>query len=51
MDGWAIEMVRELRPDVVIMDIGMPNLNGIEATRQNDYRKSPLESYGTFYTF
>jgi two-component system, NarL family, response regulator NreC len=30
----AIEMVDELRPDVVVMDIGMPELNGIEATRR-----------------
>ncbi len=30
----AVELVRELTPDVVIMDIAMPILNGIEATRQ-----------------
>lgn len=30
----AVELVHELNPDVVIMDIGMPNLNGIEAARQ-----------------
>jgi two-component system response regulator NreC len=30
----AVDMVRQLQPDVVVMDIGMPNLNGIEAARQ-----------------
>ena len=30
----AIRLVRDLKPDIVVMDIGMPDLNGIEATRQ-----------------
>jgi len=30
----AVQLARELRPSVTIMDITMPNLNGIEATRQ-----------------
>jgi DNA-binding NarL/FixJ family response regulator len=30
----AVEMASKLKPDVAVMDIGMPLLNGVEATRQ-----------------
>lgn len=44
-DGWeicgeagdgreAVEKAKQLKPDVVILDVGMPNLNGLAATRQ-----------------
>jgi DNA-binding NarL/FixJ family response regulator len=44
-DGWeicgeatdgrdAVEKAKLLKPDVVILDVGMPNLNGLAATRQ-----------------
>ena len=30
----AVRLARERKPDLVIMDINMPDLNGVEATRQ-----------------
>lgn len=36
----AVALAERLHPDVVVMDIGMPNLNGIEATTQI-LRRSP----------
>ena len=30
----AIDKTQQLKPDIVILDIGMPNLNGLTATRQ-----------------
>src|SRR3954453_1987446 len=30
----AVELATSLRPDVILLDVGMPNLNGLEAARQ-----------------
>jgi DNA-binding NarL/FixJ family response regulator len=39
----AVEMTKELKPDLVIMDIMMPRLNGIQAAGQLRELKSPVK--------
>jgi DNA-binding NarL/FixJ family response regulator len=35
LDGrQAVQMTRDLKPDIVILDLAMPTLNGLDATRQ-----------------
>jgi two-component system, NarL family, response regulator NreC len=38
----AVEMAEAFRPDIVVMDVGMPQMNGIEATRQILQRNSRM---------
>jgi len=47
----AIRLVQELSPDVVIMDISMPDLNGIDATRKiiADYPKVKIIALSMHY--
>jgi DNA-binding NarL/FixJ family response regulator len=44
----AVQKAEELKPDLILMDIGLPGLNGIEAARQ--IRKLAAESKIIFLT-
>src|SRR5258707_2170609 len=44
----AVQKVKELKPDLILLDIGLPTLNGIEAARQ--IRKLAPESKIIFLT-
>jgi DNA-binding NarL/FixJ family response regulator len=46
--GEAVEKARELRPDIVLMDIGMPGLSSFESARQ--IKKNRIETKILFLT-
>lgn len=39
----AVELAKSLEPDVILMDIGLPYIDGIEATRQLKSAQSPAK--------
>jgi DNA-binding NarL/FixJ family response regulator len=38
----ALRLIRELQPDVAVLDITMPRLSGLQVARQLQQRGSPL---------
>jgi DNA-binding NarL/FixJ family response regulator len=42
----AVELARQLAPDVAVIDISMPDLNGIEATRQISHESTQTKIIG-----
>jgi DNA-binding LytR/AlgR family response regulator len=45
----ALEMIRELKPDVVFLDIEMPGMNGLEVVENLDMKKMPAIVFATAY--
>lgn len=44
----GVELAKELRPNVILMDIGLPEIDGIEATRQ--LKEANTDSYIIMFT-
>lgn len=46
----AVALIRTATPDIVVMDIGMPELNGVEACRQvmRDYPKTRVVALSSY---
>ena len=43
----ALDRIREIRPNVVVLDIVMPEMNGMEALSQDFLNQQPLHSRGS----
>ncbi len=36
----AVEMARKVKPDIAVIDLSMPELNGLDATRSRDHAET-----------
>ena len=44
----AIELAKELTPDIILMDIGLPIVDGIEATKKIKELKARVQYYDVY---